>query len=402
MNSSSEETRRRLTSRRQNPFSPMPRAPQRTGVGIRPAVAGGVVGTAAAAEQQRQMQYDNVRRRFASLEASAQLSDIYQTIGHLDSRLTALPLELDALRKRYYVHAGQLEDKIAALDEKWDEIRPQLDTTLREQVHLLNGDLDQVRRAMSQLGSLGGNVSAAEAAVQGLSQKITAARNAVSGLYSGLDDQIDEVDDDMDRVDWMLDHFEAAQIELRDTEGPLAVAEAEWQEDGDEGPDGLLFLTDQRILFQQNEEIVTKKMLGIFAKETEKIEKMLLEIEVKHIDQFEDLEEKSGFLGTSRDEILSLIMSHEAPLSRARFHLLKQDSTAWANLIRRVKNGEIDEDRAEDYLTELTEAEAVAAGFPKRCPHCFADLPEPPRGVSSVVCEFCATVVNAGISTATT
>lgn len=351
--------------------------------------------SAAAMERnQLQMQFDNVRWRFSSLEASAQLSDVYQAIGHLDSRLTQLPLELNELRSRGYVHAGQFEDKIAAVDEQWDQVRSQVEAALREQVTRLNQELRQVSLQVTRMAA--GNrasISAADTAVNGLSQRINAAGNAVRGLYGQMAGEIDAIDGNMDQLDAMLDRFEASKIEMRETEAPLAAAAAEWHQNNEEGPTGFLFLTDQRLLFEQNEEVTTKKLLGLFATETEKIQELLLEIEIAHIDAIEDLEEKSGFLSMGKDEILELVMSAAAPVSRARFHLIEEDSTAWAALIKRVKSGDIDDDRAEEYIDEAAEADAAALTFPTQCPQCFAPVPQPPRGVTSISCDYCGSVI---------
>ena len=37
--------------------------------------------------------------------------------------------------------------------------------------------------------------------------------------------------------------------------------------------------------------------------------------------------------------------------------------------------------------------EEIAAAFPTNCPNCYAQLEAPPRGVTSITCEFCGTVV---------
>jgi hypothetical protein len=99
--------------------------------------------------------------------------------------------------------------------------------------------------------------------------------------------------------------------------------------------------------------------------------------------------EEGGFLGMGKDDILELICSANAPVSRVRLHLKGQDSSDWAGYIKRVQTGEINDDRDEDYLDEIEVVQALSGSFPTRCPNCFADVPPPPRGVTSVTCEFC-------------
>lgn len=390
--------RRRLAKRSERPYRPVaappPKSSPRPGPGLAAAAAGATVAAGATAASALQADVNRIRQRFASLESSAQLSDLYQAIGHLDGRLAQLPLEMDELRRRGYVHAGQLEDRIAASDEQWDSTRPQVERALQQQVSRISSDLAQTNRVVALMSvARPDSVQKADAEVQGLDQRIGAARRAVSGLYDAIAEEIDEIDDALDRVDWMLDEFEASTIELRDTEAPLAAAEAEWHENGESGPEGILFLTDQRLLFEHQEEVATKKVLGLIATETEQIQELRLAIEIADVEEIADLEEKSGFLGMGKDEILELVLSANAPVSRARFHLEKQDSTEWALLMKRVKNREIDEDRAEAFIEEAASADQMALTFPTQCPQCFAPVPTPPRGVTSVTCDFCGSVI---------
>jgi len=91
----------------------------------------------------------------------------------------------------------------------------------------------------------------------------------------------------------------------------------------------------------------------------------------------------------SKDDILNIIFTADGPLSRADFHLKGQESSDWAALIKRVQTGEIDADRAQEYVDELEEAKETAVSFPTQCPNCFAAVPTPARGIASVACEFC-------------
>jgi hypothetical protein len=238
-----------------------------------------------------------------------------------------------------------------------------------------------------------GTLTAAETAVNALSNQISAARQAVTGLYDGLENELDKIEWQIQQVEKMLDLLEQSpEIQLRETEAPIKAVKAQWQQHEDEGPNGYLFLTDQRLLFEQREEIVTKKMFGFIKAESETVQKLLLDLEVAHLEQINHKRE-GGFLGMGKDDILELVFTAEAPISRARFHLDGQRSEEWAALLKRVQSGDIDEDRADEYEDEVEEAEAVMLQFPEACPNCFAPLPTPPRGVTSVTCEFCSSVI---------
>jgi hypothetical protein len=145
----------------------------------------------------------------------------------------------------------------------------------------------------------------------------------------------------------------------------------------------VLFLTDQRLLFEQKEEVVTKKRFGLFKAESEVIQKLWLDIAVHDIASVEDSEE-GGFLGMGKADILEMTCSGKAPISRARFHLKGQDSSDWRATIKRVQSGEMEAERHRQAVRKEPDL-----SFPTNCPNCLATLPEPHRGASYVKCEFC-------------
>ncbi len=392
--------------------NPLPKAPPRRTLPKAPSIrsqsSGGTrsapkqSGTRSMPRSQSMPQQDNLmmevsqlRSQFSRLEGAAQLPDIYDAIGEIDKQLIQLPVALETLRNRGYVHSGQIEDELEAIDDQWDDIRPRIDTALKNHVRRLDSEMDQVERRINSLGNRlnASAVRNVDMAVDSLDNEVQSARTAVSGLYSGVDQTLDKIAWQIRRHNSMLDILDDSQaIRMREAEGPLLVVNAEWEIDGEDGPDGILVLTDQRMLFEQREEVVTKKRFGLFKAESEMVQELKLEISIHDIDEV-DHSKEGGFLGMGKDDILNLICSAAAPVSRARFHLDGQRSEDWASMIKRVQTGDIDKDRADEYLDEIDEAEETAAAFPELCPTCFAPVPPQPRGITTYECEFCGLII---------
>lgn len=362
------------------------------------AVATGTAGVAAAAAvvtaEQLQFRINAVQSRFESLQAETQLSDLYQILGNADGRLNQMPAELEALRSRGFVHAGRLESRITSLQGQWKIARPRVEAAIRQQSNQLNQELQRVRPVVSQMSTRSHNtIDVADSAINSLQNQIGAARNTVTSMYSGVDNELNRINAILGQLGWMMDQFDqSAEVTLRRAEGPVLAVEAEWYRDGDEGPDGILYLTDQRLLFEQKEEVATKKFLGLFTTEKSKVQRLLLETEVKEIESAKDSEE-GGFLGMGKKDMLDFVLGGNAPVTRARFHIKGQGSSDWAAWIRRVQNGEVDRERASDFVAEVAVAQATAAAFPNQCPSCFAPVPPQPRGITSVQCEFCGMTI---------
>lgn len=351
--------------------------------------------TTGASAQALQAQLSQLHSQFDRLERAAQLPDIYDAIGEIDQQLIQLPIMLETLRKRGYVHSGLIEDQLEAIDDQWDEVRPRIEIALGNRVKQLDRELDQAETGLSSMGArvTAANLRTSETAVSSLEREIEGARTALSGLYSGLDNELDKIAWQLNRFDDMLDIIDdSPSIRMRSAEAPLLVVKAEWQQDGDDGPDGYLVLTDQRLMFEQREEVVTKRRFGLFKAESEMVQELKLEISVPDIESVEH-EREGGFLGMGKDDILRIVCTASAPLSRAQFHIDGQRSEEWATMIKRIQTGDIDKDRADDYLEELDVAEETAASFPEYCPNCFAPVPPQPRGITSYSCNFCDTLI---------
>ncbi|GJM40324.1 MAG: hypothetical protein DHS20C20_06060 [Ardenticatenaceae bacterium] len=368
----------------------MPKPPARRPV----ARAAARTGAAAAVSAELASKIERIQDKFERLESQAQLEDIFTAVGDIDNKLTSLPFDLEALRDRGYVHSGQLEDKLEALDDKWDELRPRVEKSISDQVERLDRELDQTERQVNRLGNANeAVVKSTDKSVDSLGSRITAARRALDGLYDGMQTELYQIEYALGQVGKMLDLMAGSQeIRMQEAEGPLLAVKAEWHQDGDEGPEGYLFLTDQRLLFEQREEVVTKKRFGLFKADSEMVQKLHIAVQVHEIDQIVHKEE-GGFLGMGKDDILELVFAATANLSRARFHLDGQDSEDWAAMINRIQSGEVDGDRSDDYLDELETAEITSASFPEQCPNCFAAIPAQPRGVTVYTCGFCGATV---------
>jgi len=345
-----------------------------------------------AADVQRQI--NQLMGRFSRLKTSAELSDLTQAVGRLDQVLSELPRDLERVRSRGYLHAGRLEDEIASLQRQWQQTRPRVESTINVERNRLQRELRQATVRVNALSPRDpAAISGATAAISSLQSRVNAGRNKVHGLYGSLQRQVQQIDQKLDSVEQMLERFQRSPgVRLRPTEGPLLATEATWRRSGNEGPNGVLFLTDQRLLFEQDEEVAKEKFLGLFTTKSEQVQRLLLDVPVHAVEKMEHGEE-GGFLGIGESEILELVLESRAPVSRADFELEKVEAEEWVSWIKRVQTGEVDADRAEAFAEDVADAEALVASFPNQCPACFAPLSRPPRGADHARCEYCNAII---------
>jgi hypothetical protein len=143
-----------------------------------------------------------------------------------------------------------------------------------------------------------------------------------------------------------------------------------------------LFLTGQRLVFEQKEKV--GKKLGLFGgKEAHQV---LWESPVNSLEKVEA--EHKGLLGGK--DMLYLTFGAGAPHGAITLEVKGgADSTFWAKQIRRIASGNDDERAIEPEPALL---EKVRNG-PVECHICGAQLPQAVAGDTSVTCRYCGVVL---------
>ncbi|MBK8433527.1 MAG: hypothetical protein IPL28_20585 [Chloroflexi bacterium] len=161
----------------------------------------------------------------------------------------------------------------------------------------MNTEVDALERQYNQLVQRPTAVllTQVDQAIDRTEKRVSQVSTNLQNLYKGVKEGLNETQGAIERAEWMIQQIdESPAIELYPAEGPLLAVEATWEKDGDGDPSGILYLTDQRILFEQKEEIATKKFLFITTA-SEKVQKLLLEAPAREVEDIKHSEEGRGF-----------------------------------------------------------------------------------------------------------
>jgi len=233
--------------------------------------------------------------------------------------------------------------------------------------------MSSIQGSMAELAGMTGSLAAARPLYVGLKSEIAsaeahaeAAEATVLDQYDEYADEIETLDSHMEWVDWMLDALSTASFQLMATESGVAAVEAEWQRPGTHPENGILFLTDQRLLWEDR--------VGDF--------EVKLEVPISQVeDTKEVVDEESG------EESLLLTFGSSAPLPKAHFSLDQPVAEEWLQMIGRARSGGYASDRAVEI--DPAELERIRSA-PEQCPNCGATFTAPIlRGQTEIVCEFC-------------
>jgi hypothetical protein len=346
--------------------------------------------------QKLKKEIDAAQSSINSLHSKVRLSDVRDAVEDLQTRIANLPAKVQDLRARGYPFEKGLESRAADFAAQWTTMRARVLAEIDQQALALERALGPVeadlRRLVAQASMPGAAqplLAQVQSAVSTLESKVSAASGSIRGMYDDLQRQVQEVFNHLQQIEWALKQVAEATFQLLPTEAAIMAVKATWvkgEKEGKDDPQGILYLTDQRLLFEQKQEMATKKVLFVTTQK-EKVQQLLLEVPLGLVNNVKA--SKRGFL--SHEDHIELAFSPDAAVGAAHFHIDGQDCNQWQGLIGRAKAGEFDADRA--VAVDEAAVEKVRSA-PTACPQCGAAITtQILRGMDSVRCEYCGKVI---------
>ena len=335
--------------------------------------------------------------KIGALQEAALLPAVGADLDDLNALVSHLPADLAQVRQRGFVHQAELEQQVADLTQRWDQLYERIaDALYQRQNELVEGAnrlLDMVDR-LYEPGASRGIVDSCWSGVRALQSRIEDAHRGLTAMYDDFSAELDGVEQTLARVDWMLDQVDEAKFDLLEGEAPLRAAGVRWMNPNDpDGEQGILYLTDQRLLFERKEEEVTAKFLFIATKK-ETRHQFRFDAPITSIETVEVGEQRKGLLGMNKQELLELRFDHTAQLENATFQLLKDAVATWVGLIGQVQSGSVDRARTEVARQEAVSLDEVKSAIPTNCPNCSAPIDQTIlRGQKEITCQYCGSVI---------
>lgn len=317
----------------------------------------------------------DVQNEVNELQDEMMLKESHAELTALENQVSSLARELADLRGRGYAVEKSLEADVKVLGAQWERIKRRAEATMAHQVNLLGEQMTAIQEMTAELAGMAGNLAVArplyvrlKSAIASAEAQAEAAEETVLDQYEAYADEIEALDSHFEWIDWMLDALETASFKLLATESGVAATAASWERPGLAAENGVLFLTDQRLLWEDRVDDFEVK-IDVASSQLEGVT--------------EDVDEESG------REYLVVELGSGGPLQTARFALAQPVAEEWLQMIGRARSGGYAEDRA----IALDEAAlARIRNAPEQCPQCGAAFTAPVlRGQLEIVCEFCGT-----------
>jgi len=282
----------------------------------------------------------SLRNRWDRVSTSIALTSALDAVENITARTQKMKQALSDVRSRGYQFGSDWESRATELSSIWSQSRQQALQVIQHQQQSLRQAAQSAQALLRRAETNDGLIDAAESRVDALEATVREAEQQI--------------------------HHDASFDLLPDEHG-IAACRAVWSSDPEE-PEGLLFLTDARLIFEQKQEVAKKKFLFITT-EKELVQRKLWESPIGAVEEMES-EDKGAFL--RRKQLLTLRFSErtrETP-GDVVLELKGVDNETWRSLIKRAKTGEIEADRlgAPSPQEQLETEIAQESASPNRSP----------------------------------
>lgn len=285
-------------------------------------------------------------------QLEAKLSEARNKLGlsDLEQRFHALPEAnqrvvalLQNLRSKGYAYGRTMQQALdETLPQRWQSEKDQVAETLREGRARLEREVRQAEWMLRDATNRSDDENAlrmAEREVNDLENKLNEIVAQVQAVIDAIGAELRKHEALLRDLAWAFEQRDEASFDFETDEGLIHAVKAEWVVTGKGGkdPDGVLFLTDQRLIFEQKEK--TGKMLGMFGgKQAQGLE---LALAVNSIT--ETTAEDKGMMGGKDMLYLKTSDANHADIT---FELKGgADNDYWADLVRQVANGALASER---------------------------------------------------------
>lgn len=333
-----------------------------------------------------------LKSNLESLPAKTRLSEVRDAAENVETLANRVADMANRVRELGYAWEKDLEPRCLDYRRRWQDLKPQIMTAIDKESAALSNRVTQVtyqgNYALSHAttpANADKELSDGEKVVNGLLNEAEGAAKSIRGMFDKFEQELKELEAHLDAIQEMLERAAQSKIEWLPGEAIVSIVKTKWDRDGKDDPQGYLYLTDLRLIFERDEEIATKKVLFI-ATEKQRVQQVMLQARVGEIENVSA--SKRGVFGN--EDHLDFKFGGSASIRQAHFHIDGQDANEWQGMVQRVKTGGMESTR----VTALSDAEKQRLkNAPTKCSNCGSPLTAPIlRGQTEIKCPACGTV----------
>lgn len=219
-------------------------------------------------------------------------------------------------------------------------------------------------------------------------EAVSTAKERINGLYGEVPSNVSQTMSQISEINTYLERRDEATFDFLAGEDMFMAVKAEWKKGKNkkENPDGFFYITNQRIIMEQQE-----KKGGFMGMGGKREEGALWEAPIESIESVES--EKKGMLGGI--DLIHIRFGSGAPFGETTIEVKGGLNAEWfASKLKRASKLEIETERGVDH--DPAEIEAIA-NAPTMCAVCGANFDQRlVAGMTQMECDYCGSVVRLG------
>ncbi|NUM48967.1 MAG: hypothetical protein HUU38_30045, partial [Anaerolineales bacterium] len=357
----------------------LPPRPGSVGGAARTAMGGAAVGAAvaitaatftlnaASAHPQIASSVSTLQSSLSNLQTQSSFDDLIEELDRLDKDTTHAVDLLESARDKGFVYQKELDDLALEILERWEQVYQQTasevdrqETTFQTRLTPLNGQVSLLNARLNNPTTAAPQLRITETNVNTLLRDVGTIRSNLRSQYSDLQSKVSLLNGRLSTIHWALTQLAEARFQTGAGENLVMAVKARWDQVGDNDPEGILYLTSKRLIFERKEKVATKKVLFITTS-SELVHEVMIDEGVADLREVKAV--SKGLFG--HQDFLEV---KYAKAGEVAFHLDGQDSKAWAALIERVRTGRIEDERStgsalsfKDLTGDLSASDIAAA-----------------------------------------
>ncbi|MEW6069681.1 MAG: zinc ribbon domain-containing protein [Candidatus Thermoplasmatota archaeon] len=340
--------------------------------------------------------YQNCSNRISALDSRAE--KMLTSFTALNSVYASASSGLASVRGKGYIYKAALEGQVEVLKRDIDNFTA---TSFTQAQNLRNSIRMDTQRLLGMGTGINatinfGDINLARTQLQQFESEIAGAEgrygSALSSMESSINNitaQASQLQEVVNDIDTFLGRASTASFQLKPGENFVSAFEAT-QIEGKEKTKGMLFFTNERLIFEKREEVVLEKKLFIATKK-QLVKEVKFDYPIGYVKDI--VKGRVGFLAWGG---VYVNFKPPCPINQVVFDVKDVEIPQileWSNYI-------ISGDCERDILAEAKaaiEEEKAKLKIETKCPTCGAPIArEIVRGERSIRCEYCGTVIPVG------
>jgi hypothetical protein len=276
--------------------------------------------------------------RFTGLQEQITAQVHLKNVVETGQKLAGLAERLEALHARGYAFARDLQEQIETLQARWQDVETEARAAAEQAIQPIDAELRSLQLAYNTLSASEG--VAAEIQANKLVQKLTLVAQALTEATRQIDSMLGDIPDQIERLEAHVVPLEAYMKRIEEACFPFnrdetvyIAVEAEWKKgkNSKDNPEGIFYVTDQRLIMEQKE-----KQGGFMGLGGKKVQELIWQVSLSSVKE----------VTPDGAELVRFTFGEDGPFTETAIELRGEIDAAWfAEQVRRALSGEIDDER---------------------------------------------------------